>query len=281
MATVLSARTWEESFVSYVRSTGRARIVARAYRPIDVERAQPDVVVIGEETPWLSPDALGLWSALGMASVVVGNSGADWCGGTSWSPEDPESITARVREAWLEHRATGPTDVLAVTGPSGSGVTEVACALARLSPAVHVVDRDPPFAALRLGVVPGEPRGSMTVSGEFRLDRPELTIVDSGDQPPPLHGRTVFVVADTPVSFVRAARLVAAWTSEVPDLVLNKVRDHARAIEFAMATIGLEPRLLLEYHPEVAENAARGLPPPRRFTEPLADLLRGGVRPPQ
>ncbi len=277
MATVLSAHAWEADFVAHARRTGFVRVVARAFEPIDVERARPDIVIVGEETPWLDADVVGLWLALGTATVLVGGAGGlDDCPVRCADP-DVESIAAQVRGAWLAPPPRESDTLISVVGASGSGVTEIACAVASAMAPSHVVDRDPPSVALRLVLDLDRPgRGPITVSSEFPLDRPAVTVLDGGNRSPPPEGRCLLVVAQTPVSFVRAARLIVAWSGPVPDLIVNMVRDPQHAEEFALTTLGLEPRLLLEYDPAIAEHAVRGATPPSWFSDRIGELVSAG-----
>jgi len=165
-----------------------------------------------------------------------------------------------------------PSDVISVVGPHGSGTTEVACALATTLAPVHVVDRDEPSVSLRLNV-PASGVDGITITSGFPIDTPPQTLVDSGSRGPLPHGRCVLVVAHTPVSLVRAAKLIIDWTGPVPDLVVNMTRHDRHAADLAMASLGLEPQLLLPYDPDVAEAAAQGEEPPRWFMRQVAALL--------
>lgn len=277
VATVLTSRIWEESFVSHARQTGIVRIVERAYRPQEVEAAGPDVVVIGHETAWLTADILGLWSALGIRTIVVGAAeqlAAD--ASVQRVGESPEAIVAAVSESFFAD-AERAQQLVSVVGPSGSGVTEVACAVATALAPVHLVDRDPPSVALRLNRSPADQEsGDVSVSAHYPLPATRQVVVDCGTRPPVTLGRCLLVVAQTPSSYVRAARLIAEWSGPVPELVVNMVRDRRHATDFSMATLGLSPRQLLEYDPTVADAAARAHPPPGWFIAAVREVATPG-----
>lgn len=269
VATVLTALRWEESFVAHARRTGAVRIVARAYRPEEVAASGAEVAVVGEETGWLHADVVGLWSALGLKTVLVTpNTDSEYR--VACASADPDDILTTVHEVWLDEWPA--FDLISIVGPSGAGVTEISCALAELWAPVHLVDQDDPAATLRLS--PDSRRAeSVTISPDFPIEPHERTIVDRGGRGPLPDGRCVLVVAHTPLSFVRAAKLIAQWTGPVPDLVVNMVRDDVHARSLAVANVGLEPLLLLPYDPEVAARAARGESCPDWFTDRLASLL--------
>lgn len=270
---MLTASSWEEVFVDHARRTGSVRIVGRAYRAEDVVGCEPDVVVVGDETPWLTADVVGLWAALGIETVVVSDqSHPDPIERVAVSSQAVHEVMDAVRDAWL--RDQEPSELVSVVGPTGSGVTEIACALSTLLAPVHFVDRDEPAAALRLAVPP-HGTAAVSISSDFPVQPEKRILVDCGYHGPLPDGRCLLVVAHTPLSFVRAARLIAAWTGPVPDLVVNMTRDERHACDLAMATVGLEPRILLPYDPVVAERAAWSEAPPSWFRAELEQLLTG------
>lgn len=272
VATVLTSRAWEESFVAHARATGAASIVARAYRPEEVTAAAPDLVVVGEETAWLGVDVVGLWAVLGIRTVLVTETGPrrDLPSAAATTPSNAPSILNAIRESMLDDRP--PTSLVSVAGPRGSGVTEIACSLARSLAPAHLIDRDEPAASLRLQTDRTPVRG-VTVTPAFPVQPPELAIMDCGGEQPPPTGSCVLVVAHTPVSLVRAVKQILEWTGPVPDLVINMTRDEADATDMAVRSLGLEPRLLLPYDPEVARAAACGEDPPVWFSQRVASLV--------
>jgi hypothetical protein len=141
IATVLSSQPWESNLVALARTTGSVRVVTRAYEPHEILQADPDVVVVGAETAWLTPARMRTWKAAGLrfigmypfpdrpAAERLRLGGAD-----EILPDDsPSAAVLRAARAVAagpaETRPTGKT--VAVVGPTGSpGVTEMALAAA-------------------------------------------------------------------------------------------------------------------------------------------------------
>lgn len=273
VTTVISAHAWEPELVGHARRTGAARIVARAYRPEDVLPEITDVVVVGVETAWLSEHVVGLWHARGIATVIVGQSlGALEDHLVETASEWPTEILAAVHRAWQQPRET--VNTLSVAGASGSGVTEISCAMALLRPDTELVDRRPDEAALRLAVpLEGSPE-RIKVVGELRLGARSTVVIAAGDDLDLVVGeRPILVVADTPGGYLRAASLAEAWRGPMPAVVTNQVTDEVRAAHLTRAAVGLEPDLLLPYDPAIRAAAIEGRPPPDWFTESLAPMI--------
>ena len=72
-ATILSAREWESALVARARETAEVRLVLRAFRPGEIERAADriDVVVAGAEVPWFTPARIGAWRRRGLRVIGV------------------------------------------------------------------------------------------------------------------------------------------------------------------------------------------------------------------
>lgn len=68
LTTVLSARAWEPHLAQVAADSGLVRLVGRAYSPGDVPHC--DIVVVGTETPWLTPARIAGWHRTGL--VVFG-----------------------------------------------------------------------------------------------------------------------------------------------------------------------------------------------------------------
>lgn len=73
IATVISAREWEPDLAQTIRTGGLARLVVRAYDPDDIVRwiDDIDVIVVGAETPWVSPWLVAAWRRLGLRVIGV------------------------------------------------------------------------------------------------------------------------------------------------------------------------------------------------------------------
>ena len=170
VATVLSAQPWEAELVALARSNASVRVVTRAYEPDDVERANPDVVVVGAETAWLTPARMLAWKAAGYRIVglypLPDRPAAERLeiGGVDeiLSNDTPAPVVLRTIRAVAavpgEARPSGRT--VAVVGPPGSpGVTEtaisIAWGLAALAPTlVMEVHPATPTLAIRLRTPP-------------------------------------------------------------------------------------------------------------------------------
>ena len=193
MATVLTARPWEETFVSFARETGAVRVVARAYEPEEVTRRGPSVIVAGSETSWVSPAMVKAWRRRGIRVVGVYPAGDepgrhlfDVARADASFSDDVSSLQLlRAVRALSLTAPTGSDDgtLIAVTGPRGApGRTEVAIAIAWSAAAkgrTLLVDLDPPTLGLRFGLPP------LSDLGEA------LDFVRSTGSPPIDHIRTV------------------------------------------------------------------------------------------
>ncbi len=65
---------WESELVERARATGTLRIAERAFHPAQVHKdlaeGRARTVLVGAETPWLSPGLVGAWRRMG--AVVIG-----------------------------------------------------------------------------------------------------------------------------------------------------------------------------------------------------------------
>ncbi len=269
VATVLTAQPWEAELVARARETGAVRIVGRGYRPEDVVRSDPDVAVVGFETAWLDDDVLGWWQLGGIDAVVVGSP-------ASPAPDpsrDPDEILAEVRSRWL-HRGRHADQAVTVVGARGAGVTEITCALAVLHAPCTVIDRDPPAVDLRLSGL-----ADVAVVEHFPRDHSGPLVIDAGLDTHRTLGRCILVVEGTPLGFVRAANLIEEWTADVPDLVINKVREPDDATRRARHALGLEPAALIPYDVEIASASASGQTPGPVLLDPLERIIQEGGQP--
>lgn len=174
VATVLSARDWEPSLVSYARETAELRIVLRAFQPHEIEEHSEDidVVVAGGEVSWVTPVQIATWQRAGLgvlgihphedgpAASMLGSAGVD-----ELLPDtaDVRTIVTAIRfispsSAHLDRDGTGT--VISVIGPRGApGTTEIALGLAweaggRSSALLVDLDMTAPSIAIRLGLPP-------------------------------------------------------------------------------------------------------------------------------
>jgi len=174
VATVLSAREWESSFVAHAREAATVRLVLRAFVPDEVsgESDRIDVVVAGAETSWVTPARIRAWRRSGLRIVGIHPRGDQparerlAAGGADEILPDDSGPEAIARAALLlEPTAPAVTDaptgrLMVVTGGRGApGRTEVALALAWASagstPTLLVdLDLEAPAVAIRLGVPP-------------------------------------------------------------------------------------------------------------------------------
>lgn len=274
VVTVLTGRSWEEDVVALGRQTGTIRIVGRVYRPEEVGPLAPDVVVVGDETAWLSRDVVGLWTALGITTVVAGDRRPEAHASIQWAPAEPRAIIDTIRLVWISPKAAPTPFVVSIVGPPGSGVTEIACAMATSLAPCRLVDRQPPAADLRLaGRREARP---VEVADSFPIQASkDPIVVDCGARSDSAAGSCFFVVADSPAGFVRANHLVEAWSGPVPTVILNMVHDPERARASVRRAVGLEPGLLIPYDQTIHRAAAESDPAPDWLIAKVRSLLTG------
>lgn len=198
VATVLSAREWESSFVAHARDTATVRLVLRAFVPDEVstEANRIDVVVAGAETSWVTPARIRAWRRTGLRIVGIHPRGDEPArerlaagGADEILPDDAGSEAIARSVLLLEPAAPVPDSgtagrLMAVTGGRGApGRTEVAVALAWASAGSATtlladLDLEAPAVAVRLGVPPRpdvtEAADAVLASGtlpEFALHR--------------------------------------------------------------------------------------------------------------
>jgi hypothetical protein len=73
VATVMSARPWEDELARMATTGARVRLVARISDPIDLaaQLSRTDVIVIGSETPWVEPWLFETAETFGTESIGV------------------------------------------------------------------------------------------------------------------------------------------------------------------------------------------------------------------
>jgi MinD-like ATPase involved in chromosome partitioning or flagellar assembly len=199
-----------------MRESAAARLVLRAYQPLDLEdrRDEIDVVVAGAETSWVTSAAVASWRRGGLRVVgvypaadaparrILETGGADE---VVVETLPPEAKIAAIRAVAADGATEEPAKTgifVAVTGSRGApGRTEVALALAwnlrgHLKTLVLDADLEAPSLAIRLGI-PARPdladaADSCRVSGELSADvvheRDGLSFVVGSHRPgePPL-----------------------------------------------------------------------------------------------
>lgn len=168
VATVLTARAWEELFVSFARETAALRVVTRAYEQEEVTKRQPGVIVAGSETPWVSPALVKAWRRKGIRVVGIYPAGDqpgkrlfETAGADATISDDAPALslvrTVQALSLSAPQASPGGT-LLAVTGPRGApGRTEISIAIAWAAASTHrtlLVDLDPPSLGIRLGLRP-------------------------------------------------------------------------------------------------------------------------------
>jgi len=168
VATVLTAHSWEEEFISFIRDGAGLRVVTRAYEPEEVMRRAPDVVVVGSETSWISPTHVRAWKRRGIRVLGLhplgdqpGKELLERGGADAILPETTSAVgLLRTVQALSVDRSRVLPDgaLVAVTGPRGApGRTELALALALGTTdraRTLIIDLDPPSIGLRLGLGP-------------------------------------------------------------------------------------------------------------------------------
>lgn len=278
VATTLTSRPWEPAFASLVRSTGALRLVARAYRPDEIDGVEVDVVLAGAEVPWVDEVRIADWRRRGIRVVavhaahdlasraVLERAGADVVLPGTTSP------MVLLRHATYEGARPTPTArtarVVVVTGPRGApGRTTVSLMLAGLlrhHASTALVDLDPPVIGLHFGLGPrmdAPPRhvDSVVVFAGVQPPRDptraviraratdgiEAVVVDAG--PMPLH-EDLLEIADTtlvvctaePVSLLRTATALSSWWAPRPTVVVNRAGEDLD-LRPVRAALGLEP----------------------------------------
>ena len=172
VATILSVRPWESTFVDTARSTSLVRLVARAQHPADLDGlgGALDVIVAGAETPWVTPTIIKKWrsgglSVLGLhppndrpAHRLLTIGGADAVLPDT-TPSDQILQVVRTLEKPVPAES-GTGTMTAVTGSRGApGISEVALSLAwglaeHRTTLLIDLDRHGPSLSVRLGVFP-------------------------------------------------------------------------------------------------------------------------------
>ena len=174
VATVLSPRDWESTFVAHAREAATVRLVLRAFVPDEVsaESDRIDVVVAGAETSWVTPARIRAWRRSGLRIVGIHARGDEparerlSAGGADEILPDDAGPDAIARSALLLEPAApivaeqAAGRLVVVTGARGApGRTEVAIALAWIgagttSTLLMDLDLEAPGVAVRLGVPP-------------------------------------------------------------------------------------------------------------------------------
>lgn len=168
VATVLSAAEWESNFSRVAVASSMIRLVDRLQRNLTDE--QVDVVLVGAETPWLTPVTVASWKARGLAVIGVcapgDKPGADLlkdADEVASSQSDPETLVHLARLLGLTRSELPPPlgfGTWYVTGSDGSpGRTEFAIGLATVfaeSGTAVLMDGDVrnPSISMRMGVAP-------------------------------------------------------------------------------------------------------------------------------
>lgn len=250
--TFVTLSPWEPRLAEAARRTGLARLVGRCSTYAEVERLDPDVVVIGSSHPSLGPAPIDRWRRRGMVVVVIEEGGdptlerrARGCHARFGERSSEMEILMFVA-ASVTHRV-GPTNhTITVTGPRGSmGRSEVALALAwRLAEQrpVHLVDLDldAPGLGLRLGLPPpptpstveigplrftGFPPGggplAPTVRDRLLASIETDVVIDAGPDARDITGTTVVVTRTDPQSLVRLGRYMSRHRWEGAVVVAN------------------------------------------------------------
>lgn len=273
VATVITARPWEQELVAGGRASGAIRVVARVYRPEDVPLHETDVIVLGDETAWLSEHVVSLWLAADASVVIVSDATGvplDLPGVAVAQPAFDEIVGA-IQKVHFEARPSPP--IVSVVGASGSGVTEVACALATILREARLIHPNSDEASLRLGFRHGHSSATIEVDDCLPAAAGRPVVIAAGHRLDLISGRPILMVADTPTGYVRASSLITKWGAEIPTVVCNLVLDRARAIRMTTMAIGLEPDLVLPYDPAIRAASIRGDAPPDWFIRSVGTLL--------
>lgn len=308
VATVPTLRFWEEELVDEIRRTGIARVVERAASPAALIAAEADIVVIGDTAPFLSP---GLLRSLAADRVVVGvMTGPDQRVARMFREsnvpvfhgEVPATEVVRLALEAGRRSLRRPNQVIEVRSVRGSpGCTEVAiglaAALGRAEPCLLVeADQMAPSVGLRLGLPPGAAMQSgpgFDVSAPFQRSGPATrssidrvvdgarlthrhTVVDRGVDGGGSGDLELLVMDPSPVSLVRAARVLASGRMPV---VANRVGD-ASGLERIRHAIGGDPQVVVpvvevRFGGGPSERVVEALSP---FAESVRDLQRSTAR---
>jgi hypothetical protein len=170
LATVISPAPWERDLVAAARLGGMARVVGRGRTAADVETMLPglDVLVVGGETPWLTPGMAADWServaVIGMWADPPARDMLAACQAAFGHDAAPARILAAAVSLSAEQPAARQPpagQVVTVVGPRGCpGVSESALAItwaaaSHGSAALVELDIEAPCVGLRLGLAPG------------------------------------------------------------------------------------------------------------------------------
>lgn len=170
IVTVVTTAAWESRLVETARSRGMVRLLGRCSTMRDVEMRLDsiDAVVVGVDTPWLTPTLCKTWRQSGVSVVGVVSSlhdpasrlltGSDLVVNGD-TPAD--RILAQIAALPRHCASVARARMVTVVGPRGSpGCTEVALALAAtgmcdVSSTILVeLDGEAPSLGVRLGVSP-------------------------------------------------------------------------------------------------------------------------------
>lgn len=174
VATILSIREWEPALVNRARDSAALRIIVRAFQPHDIDRYIDglDVVVVGGDTPWLTPAHIRSWRNHGIAVLGVSPAGDEpatdllVAGGVDDIVPDSMAIDALMQAIRFIAPETSVPDSphagtrVGVVGARGApGCTEVAVAYAMSvasegSCVLLDLDVGAPSVAIRLGLDP-------------------------------------------------------------------------------------------------------------------------------
>ena len=255
---------WESELVDRARLTGSLRITQRAFHPAQVHLAirkrRTQAVLVGADTPWLSPGLVAAWRDMGTFVMGIndpyhppaGRLLEDWGCDFVLSDPDPEWVASVVRTAFpaADRRpvARQRRRVVAVGGPRGApGRTEVALGLAWLAARTGsclLVEADSaPGLGLRLGLPPpSAPHQTVSTQGiDLLLWSPyqsavglladgwskmgeyETTVVDLGPSPDSFErwpGERVVVWDARPSGIVRGACFLGKLNRVEPPWVI-------------------------------------------------------------
>lgn len=280
IATVIGGRRWEGVLVEAARGTGLARVVARCVHPDEVTNSSARVVVVGSETPWLTPAVLRSWRRRGLAVVGVhpphDRPGHRLLtqGGCDLVVDDgvaPCLILGRLLSLAPPDPLPSPNRLVTVTGPRGApGRSEIALGLSwvwgRRAPTLLAeTDHAARSAGLRLGLPPVSTRVGLRIETVGPVDvlhlspgggplAPSLVartlaaareryrhvVVDAGPGSAGSGDVTVIVTTPDPVVLVRTASLLERWEGPPPFVVANRLDGRDDLRRVRRAT-GLEP----------------------------------------
>lgn len=313
VATTLSARRWESDLVAKARETALVRVVSRAYDLEDVARYDPDVVVAGSETSWVTTAQVGIWRRHGARVIGIHPPGDQpgrnlflTAGADEILTDDTPSISIlRTIRALATQPTVRSSDgrLVAVTGPRGApGRTEVAIALAAAAAKRHstlLIDLDPPSIGLRLGLPPNPGLAEVFESLRYRGELPtgkavgfgDFSVISGADGGPLSAGLRSELVRTGLSLFGRVVVDLGPWPHEQPlihhadDVVLvceASPTSLVRAASLVREWAGPTPRIVLnriDLHDDLALRRARaalGLEPAALV--PDLSSLRHGSR---